>query len=245
MDKNFCKKVRLLELENIIELFSKNKKILEIGAGAGWQAKYISEFGCKVEAIDIQTNTYSKDSVWPVTIYNGKNLPFEDDYFDIIFSSNVLEHINSLDEFQYEIRRVLKPDGIAIHVLPTAAWRICTSMTHHISILKHLFIILFQNKSISNKTFQSTNNRNLLHILKKSIWPERHGERGNSITEIYYFSSSWWKNHFEKTGWEIIKINPNNLLYTGNTLFSDKLNFNIRKKLSSFFGSATATYIVK
>ena len=63
MDKNFCKKVRLLELENIIELFSKNKKILEIGAGAGWQAKYISEFGCKVEAIDIQTNTYSKDSV--------------------------------------------------------------------------------------------------------------------------------------------------------------------------------------
>ena len=35
--------------------------------------------------------------------YDGKKLPFDDDYFDIIFSNAVLEHIKDLDPFIKEI----------------------------------------------------------------------------------------------------------------------------------------------
>jgi len=56
-------------------------------------------------------------------------IPFEDHAFDIVFSSNVLEHIPHVVEFQKEIQRVLKPDGIAIHVLPSSSWRVWSNMT--------------------------------------------------------------------------------------------------------------------
>lgn len=245
MDYDFCKKVRLLELENIIGLFNKNTKVLEIGAGAGWQAQYISKYCCTVDAIDIQENRYSEESVWPITIYNGKNIPFEDGTFDIVFSSNVLEHISTLEEFQSEIRRVLKQGGVAIHILPTSAWRTWTSISHHASLIKQLLTKIFQPRSNTSGKLQAINNKSFLTIIQKSLWPERHGERGNSVTEIYYFNKGWWKKHFQKAGWEVVSVNSNNLFYTGNTLLADKLNINLRKQLSTYLGSATAIYIVK
>ena len=30
----------------------------------------------------------------------------------------------------------------------------------------------------------------------------RHGERGNKLTEIYYFSSRFWLGHFKRAGWK-------------------------------------------
>jgi SAM-dependent methyltransferase len=68
--------------------------------------------------------------VWPVTDYDGRQIPFEDGTFDVVFSSNVLEHVPHVVEFQKEIHRVLKPDGVVVHVLPSSSWRVWTSMTH-------------------------------------------------------------------------------------------------------------------
>jgi SAM-dependent methyltransferase len=50
--------------------------------------------------------------------YDGKNIPFQDDYFDSIFSSEVFEHIFNLDEILPELRRVLKPGGLMLVTCP-------------------------------------------------------------------------------------------------------------------------------
>ena len=55
-----------------------------------------------------------------VIIYNGFELPFSKNYFDIIFTKQVLEHIspeNRLD-FWFEEKRVLHNDGILYHQIP-------------------------------------------------------------------------------------------------------------------------------
>jgi len=44
--------------------------------------------------------------------------PFEDNYFDCIFSKSVLEHVNNTDNFLTESLRVLKPGGIAVLMTP-------------------------------------------------------------------------------------------------------------------------------
>lgn len=50
--------------------------------------------------------------------YDGKTLPFSDNEFDTIFSSEVFEHVFNLPEILTELRRVLKPQGKMLITLP-------------------------------------------------------------------------------------------------------------------------------
>jgi len=50
--------------------------------------------------------------------YDGKKIPFNDEYFDSVLSSEVFEHVFNLDEVLQEIGRVLKPGGHLMITLP-------------------------------------------------------------------------------------------------------------------------------
>ncbi len=50
--------------------------------------------------------------------YNGKNIPFQDEHFDAIFSSEVFEHIFNLEDILTELNRVLKKDGLMLITCP-------------------------------------------------------------------------------------------------------------------------------
>jgi len=50
--------------------------------------------------------------------YDGKTLPFGENEFDSVFSSEVFEHVFNLDEILDELRRVLKPGGKMLITLP-------------------------------------------------------------------------------------------------------------------------------
>lgn len=130
--------IREYELQQILPLLPKSASILEIGAGSGWQARCLMESGYHIEAIDIAASQYVEHQAFPITVYDGRSIPFSDDTFDVVFSSNALEHIAHLSEFESEIKRVLKPTGIAVHIVPTTAWRFWTLITHHFYVLQRL-----------------------------------------------------------------------------------------------------------
>lgn len=213
---------------NIVYSLIKEKKgaLLEIGAGAGWQAKWLSEKGYAVSAIDLQRSKYNPHAIWPITLYDGIHIPFPNNTFDVIFSSNCLEHIRDLDAFQKEMQRVLKKDGLAIHVLPSSTWRLWTNLTHYLRIFKRY---ITESRTPKLKDFKI----------------KRHGERGTLLTESYYFNYRWWLATFKKNGWNILKCLPNNLFYTGPCLLDSKLPLETRKKLSSFLGSACFIFLMK
>lgn len=50
--------------------------------------------------------------------YDGENLPFLNESFDWIFSSQVFEHIENLDEILDELHRILVPKGGMIVTMP-------------------------------------------------------------------------------------------------------------------------------
>jgi SAM-dependent methyltransferase len=52
--------------------------------------------------------------------YDGKTIPFPNEHFDSIFSSEVFEHIFNLEEIIKELNRVLKIDGIILITCPFA-----------------------------------------------------------------------------------------------------------------------------
>ena len=70
--------------------------------------------GFDVSAVDLKDGKYTANSVRKIDFYDGVKLPYSNDSFDIVFSSNVLEHVKEVMNFQNEIKRVLKKNGFCL-----------------------------------------------------------------------------------------------------------------------------------
>jgi ubiquinone/menaquinone biosynthesis C-methylase UbiE len=68
------------------------------------------------------------------TDYDGVNMPFEDQSFDIVFSWSAFEHVQEVEGVLHEVRRVLTDDGFAfIQVFPWFASRYGSHLADHIA----------------------------------------------------------------------------------------------------------------
>lgn len=77
----------------------------------------------KYVGLDVADNPgHSHDGEDIDVFYDGKKIPFEDNYFDSVFSSEVFEHVFNLEEMLVEINRVMKVDG---KILITCPFAIC------------------------------------------------------------------------------------------------------------------------
>lgn len=231
----------LVEIEGLSSLFS-NKTVLEIGAGTGQQAKLIASKGYYVIALDVNSSSYRQSRVYPIVEYDGINFPIREKSVSIVFSSNVLEHIKEIDPFLFELKKTLDLDGYSIHILPTPAWRIWSNVSHYAWGLKKI-VRLFLSKDTpeKNEHIQSLSAKSLFRY----ITPIRHGERGNFITEIFYFSKFFWKKTFKNNGYRLIDVKSCNLFYTNSNIFGGMLPIKFRVLLSYLLGSACNIYVLK
>ena len=245
--------IRDYELQCVIEIMSSflNKdlteiKVLEIGSGTGAQAKLLKDLGFKITAIDISDSNYSNNRVFDIVNYNGKDIPFPDECFDVVFSSNALEHIVDIEKFQFEMQRVLNKNGYAIHVLPSGSWRFWTNLSYYLAIVKRAAISIFSKKKQSPGLSSSSDykKRSKRRIFQRLL-PARHGEKGNVFSEIYHFSKWSWIREFSNCNWKIVKISKNHLFYTGHALLGGMVTIKTREVLSKFFGSSCNIFILK
>src|SRR4051794_18992156 len=138
LDIDYLNALRRFEIEQILDDLPPRCRILEFGSGTGEQARFLAHHGFDVTAVDLATSNYAGSRVFPVQEYDGHTIPLGDETVDVIFSSNVLEHLENFSEISAEFRRLLKPNGIAIHVLPTPSWRFWTFVTAALASLKAL-----------------------------------------------------------------------------------------------------------
>lgn len=238
--------IRTLELEQAVSFFGLGKRVLEIGAGAGWQAKLLARKGYQVTAIDVPHSNYIALREWNVITYDGVHIPAPNRYFDVIFSSNVLEHVSDLASLQREMFRVLKPGGIGVHIMPTPTWRLWTTCTFYVKRVAQAFSLLRTSPDPQSTKSTSTQcSKSRLTRLLQAALPHRHGDRGCWISEFYLFSEGRWRRALENNNWEVIRITSNNLLYSGTRLFGDYLSVEWRRRLSSVLGSSCKIYVVR
>jgi len=244
-------KIREYEVKLIAPLMPLGSKILEIGAGAGWQSKILSEYGFAVEAIDVEGSRYEGQRIWPVVNYDGTNIPFPDAYFDVVFTSNVLEHVKHVEQFLCEIKRVLKPRGIAVHAVPSGSWRLWSILVTFVNAWKQLLIALlseFRHRYILSDITQeraTAYKQNRIRFLRQTIYPPpAHGEVGNCLSEIYLFSRHRWTSLFRKKGWSIRSYYPNRLFYSGGTCLTF-MGIKVRHIMSYILGSSCHIYLLE
>lgn len=98
-----------------LKKYIKDKHIIgDVGCGEQPFRKMIEGFGGKYVGVDLAQNSQnSVDIIGSIT-----NLPVEDNYFDIILCSEVLEHVFDLEKGLKELFRSLKPGGILILTIP-------------------------------------------------------------------------------------------------------------------------------
>lgn len=90
--------------------------LLDFGCG---QKPYENLFNCtQYIGLDIKTSGHSHKKSKVDVFYDGNHIPFEDQYFDSIFSSEVLTHVFNTPEILKELNRVLKPGGVILITVP-------------------------------------------------------------------------------------------------------------------------------
>lgn len=95
-------------------------KLLDFGCGA---KPYQSLFSVdEYIGVDFQGEGHDHSNEQIDVYYDGKTLPFDNDSFDSIFSTEVFEHVFNLHEMLQELNRVLKPGG---QMLITCPFAIC------------------------------------------------------------------------------------------------------------------------
>lgn len=116
----------------LAETFVGNRKVLDIGCGAGYGADYLSRPAFSVVAADISRegvshywDKYRKGNL-DFVIANGINLPFAAALFDVVISFQVVEHIEPKFVLDYltETRRVLRSGGAFICSTPNKKLRL-------------------------------------------------------------------------------------------------------------------------
>ncbi len=97
------------ELKNFIDDIE-NKNVLDFGCGDS-RYRALIEKKNKYTGLDIKENSFPKESKAADVFWDDKTLPFEDESFDIIICTEVLNQVDDIDNTINELKRVLKKGG--------------------------------------------------------------------------------------------------------------------------------------
>ena len=106
-------------LDNINRFDIKGKETLEIGYGMGTDHLSLARRGATMHGIDLTQRHYGITSK-RFELYgessklltgDAENLPYEDNFFDFVYSFGVIHHTPNTEKAISEIHRVLKPGG--------------------------------------------------------------------------------------------------------------------------------------
>lgn len=226
MNKN-KKKIYNKFLKVILDISEnfKNKesiKILDWGCGKGELINYLNNnnfdcYGVEISQFKMQQNIIKdkkniNEKIFLINCDNKTN--FESNYFDIILTNQVIEHISDKDSFLFEINRILKNGGYSYNILP-AKYRI--NEVH----LKMPFVHWFPKNSLRKYLIYFFN------LFKFNHWPEclnlTYKDKVNhyykySVNKTFYLDANKLFNKFEKFGF-YVNDQPIKIKFLNNSFF--------------------------
>jgi SAM-dependent methyltransferase len=235
--------IRAAEIDRIAPFLPAGARILEIGAGTGKQARELQRRGFDVVAIEIADSSYAGHREFPIEDYDGRTIPLPDASVQVVFSSNVLEHVPDLPRMHSEIHRVLEPGGYCIHAMPTHTWRLWTTLTSYLEAISFFvssvpaLLPRAMPRGAEGRRLKEAWYRTARHTVGLCL-PRRHGERGNVISELWLFHPRWWRRNFRDNGFMVVGEEPMGLFYTGEVLLGQRLGLAWRARLARVLGSS-------
>jgi SAM-dependent methyltransferase len=235
--------LRREEIQAVRCYFPPGSRVLELGGDYGYQAGIIHSWGLDVTSIDIELPA-DEPHQYPVHLYNGRDIPFPDRTFDVVFSSNVLEHIEDVRQLLAEARRVLQPGGIMIHVLPSSTWRFWTSVARYVWLLVAVGLGYENPEAPVPQPLRRGEPHRFANLLDAVFTFPPHGAYSSAVSELYYYSRHRWRRLFRSARLEVIEVVANDLFYTGYKTLP-RLSVALRRRLSKLLGSSCSAFILR
>jgi ubiquinone/menaquinone biosynthesis C-methylase UbiE len=111
--------------DELLTIDLRGKRLLDLGCGTGFFSRRARELGAEVVSVDLGPGllkqVMAKARVVPVA-GNALALPFRDASFDVVVSSEMIEHTTDPMQAVREMARVLKPGGPLALTCPNRAW---------------------------------------------------------------------------------------------------------------------------
>ena len=239
-------RVRRHELDVVRPLFPPQAVVVEVGGGNGFQASIIAGWGCRMHAFDVAGRPATTRSYHAVDVYDGTRIPMHDESADVVFSSNVLEHVVALPALLDDTRRVLKPGGLAVHILPTPSWRFWSIVAHYPFLVFAALGIEtgFVHWSEPDARRNRTSERGRAYLLRRILWPGPHGEFPGALAELAGFRAKRWVRMLEACGFALERVQPTDIYYSGYGLLRD-LPMSARRAMAHVLGSSTQVIVAR
>ena len=196
---------------------------LELGAGDGFLSTILADHCADLISTDLNDRRLSRQDCDRISyqICDAEQVGqrFEEKSFDLVFSSNLLEHLPDVDLALHGIHSVLKDDGITIHLLPNRNWKLATVLLHVPNKMAK-----FIDRILSGRIFRgakvrkphrqpSTRNNPKLgpkrrhrFFLARLLLPRIHGVAGSTVSEFIAFGKNRWVRRFERCGFRILDV---------------------------------------
>jgi len=172
MSSDLYKKVfystRINKIKKLLDIKPKDK-VLEIGCGEGYYTEQIGAITSNLIATDISQNYLDKarlrnpHSIIDYICCPAEKLPFNDNFFEKILMSEVIEHLIDWRQGIKEAKRVLKPGGKLIITTP--------NKHSYLNFLTH-FKTIVRNSSTKVEHIKEFSGKELKTILKKHFFVE-------------------------------------------------------------------------
>ena len=129
----------------MVERFIKKGRILDIGCATGFFLEAAKRKGWDVSGVEISPYSaaiaqerFGKDRVFSGPLEAAS---YKDGFFDVVFMSDLVEHVKDLDLFLKEVFRIVKAGGIIAIVTPnieSLSYRIMRKLWPHLK-MEHLY----------------------------------------------------------------------------------------------------------
>ena len=205
---NFYQKMARDVEWDAVKQYIKEGLFLDVGCGAGYSMKKAQEeFNCICSGIDPNPSEHGVgriNSNYNVGIDNilfgkAEDIPFSDKYFDTVYSSHVLEHVDDINKSLQEMKRVMKDNGILIIGMPTATMAVINLITQ---------VLFATHTKIVNLLFSKFINTGKIKWWEIFI-PVSHSNTSKTvISDIYNYRVKRWTAIIEQNFKIIKQIKP-------------------------------------
>ena len=195
---------------------------LELGAGDGFQSTLLARYVGQLVATDFRPQITRRSACPNITFATCDAERVDEQFpaasFDLVFSSNMMEHLPDPARALAGMAAVLRDDGVAVHVIPSPFWKFC----HLAGFYPDAVLARLNRYQQRGRGAQPAgepageaawdNNPKLAvaprPYLARLLWPAAHGASGSNLAEFRLFSRQHWVAQFESAGFRVVQAVP-------------------------------------
>jgi hypothetical protein len=138
---------------------------------------------------------------------------------------------------------VLKPSGVALHIMPSSSWRFWTTLAEFVAGPRNVI------RALRSKPYgQWAGMARWQWVVAWAVRPflfRPHGEYSCAIEELWTFSRRAWLRRFATNKCDVARVVPLKLWYTGEIVLGTRISIAKRTRIANWLGSSTILYVIR